>query len=183
MHPPFRSHWPERPGPFAWRPPFGPFGFPGRWRFGGGAGARRGDVRAAILILLAERPMHGYEMIRELESRTNGAWRPSPGSVYPTLQMLADEGLVSSEDQGGRRLFSLAEAGRAEAERLSASPSPWEQFAQDGAEPTFRHAVGQLLVAVAQVARAGTEEQRVRALELISETRRRLYAILAEDAG
>lgn len=190
MHHPFRSPWPDRPGfperPFAWRPPFNQFGFPGhgRGRHGGGwgPGARRGDVRAAILALLAERPMHGYEMIRELESRTNGVWRPSPGSIYPTLQMLADEGLISSDEAGGRRLFTLTDAGRAEVERQAAPRTPWEQFTH-GDEPSLRDAIGQLAFAVIQVTRAGTPEQRAKAMEIITETRRRLYAILAEDAG
>src|SRR5436190_4116105 len=87
---------------------FGPWGpwFGGR----GGPRMRRGNVRAAILALLAERPMHGYEMIQELESRTNGLWRPSAGSIYPTLQMLEDEGLVSGEASEGKRRFSLTDA-------------------------------------------------------------------------
>src|SRR5262245_45884231 len=107
-----RGGWQRGPwGGFgSWGPPFG-----GR---GGGPGVRRGNVRAAILALLAERPMHGYEMIQELEARTDGLWRPSAGSIYPTLQLLEDEGLVSGEDSDGKRRFSLTDAGRAEAERL-----------------------------------------------------------------
>ncbi|HTW98996.1 MAG TPA: PadR family transcriptional regulator, partial [Acidimicrobiales bacterium] len=108
------------PGPFggfgAWfGPGFGPklrggFMAPpwARERFGGGGGrARRGNVRAALLALLAERPMHGYEMIQELDTRTGGAWRPSPGSIYPTLQMLEDEGLVTATEVDGRRTFTI----------------------------------------------------------------------------
>ena len=100
----------------------------------GAAGAGR-NVRAAVLALLLERPMHGYEMITELESRTGGVWRPSPGSVYPTLQLLEDEGLIVSEESGGRKRFTLTEAGRAEAERAS-EPPPWEQFGDDAMSRT-----------------------------------------------
>src|SRR5688572_2824081 len=104
---------------FGFGPPFqhghGHGGGHGRgFRQGRGRG-RRPNVRAALLALLSERPMHGYEMIQELDGRTGGAWRPSPGSVYPTLQLLADEGLIASEESGGRRRFSLTEAGQAEA--------------------------------------------------------------------
>ncbi len=84
---------------------------PGR-RGHGGRRSRRGDVRAAILALLAEQPRHGYEIIREIGERSGGFWRPSPGSVYPTLQMLADEGLVTSKDEHGKKLFELTEAGQ-----------------------------------------------------------------------
>lgn len=89
-------------GPFG--PPFGggPFGG-GRGGRGGGRGrARRGDVRASILALLKDRPMHGYEMIQEIGERSGGAWKPSPGSVYPTLQLLEDEGLITSASEGAR---------------------------------------------------------------------------------
>src|SRR6476659_5530418 len=82
----------------------------------GGPRARRGDVRAAVLALLAERPMHGYEMIKEVEERTQGAWTPSAGSIYPTLQMLEDEGLIRGEESEGKRRFTLTDAGRAEQE-------------------------------------------------------------------
>ena len=117
-------------GPFGPPPPPMPPGPPGPWGFGGrgrGRGRRgRGDVRAAILALLAERPMHGYEMIQELEARTGGVWRPSPGSVYPTLQLLEDEDLIAGEEGEGRRRFALTDAGRAEAERQD-QQAPWEQ--------------------------------------------------------
>src|SRR5262245_33583576 len=100
-----------------WPPMFGP-GF-GRGHWGGGRGrgprggrrGRRGDVRTALLALLSERPMHGYEMIQQLDERTGGIWKPSPGSVYPTLQMLEDEGLVTSTQSEGRKLFTLTDEG------------------------------------------------------------------------
>src|SRR5579875_2677435 len=94
-----------------------------------GRRVRPGDVRAAILHLLAERPMHGYEMIQEIAERTRDAWRPSPGSVYPTLQLLDDEGLiVSSESEGSTKLFELTDKGRAAAEKIKTAP--WKQFAE-----------------------------------------------------
>src|SRR4249919_1877467 len=89
----------------------------------GGPRARRGDIRAAVLALLAERPMHGYEMIKELEERTKGAWVPSAGSIYPTLQLLEDEGLVAGEESDGKRRFTLTEAGaKANDEREGDAP-------------------------------------------------------------
>ena len=120
---PIPGDWPGHRGGFGpmghGHPPFGP---PDFLFFGGGRGRgrgrrSRGNVRAAILALLAERPMHGYEMIQELETRTGGVWRPSPGSIYPTLQLLEEEGLIAGEDVDGRRRFALTDAGRPEAER------------------------------------------------------------------
>jgi DNA-binding PadR family transcriptional regulator len=161
--------------------PFGPPGPPGPWR-GRGRGRRgRGDVRAAILALLAERPMHGYEMIQELEARTGGVWRPSPGSVYPTLQLLEDEGLIAGEEGEGRRRFALTDAGRAEAERQD-QRTPWEQVTA-GVAPaawSLRDAIAQVAQASWSVGSAGTEAQQARALEILHDARRRLYAILAE---
>ena len=168
---------------------FGPFGPPGPpmpggpWR-GRGRGRRgRGDVRAAILALLAERPMHGYEMIQELEARTGGVWRPSPGSVYPTLQLLEDENLIAGEESEGRRRFALTDAGRAEAERLGQGQAPWEQVTAGVAPAAWnlRDAIAQTAQAAWSVGAAGTEAQQARALEILNEARRRLYAILAED--
>src|SRR5918996_792947 len=161
------------------RPPF-PWGHRGRGRGHGRRG--RGDVRAAILALLAERPMHGYEMIQELEARTGGVWRPSPGSVYPTLQLLEDESLVSSEVVEGRKRFALTETGRAEAER-HAERAPWDEATEGIAPVAFglRSAIFQIGEAAWTVASAGTEAQQARALEVLNESRRRLYAILAED--
>jgi DNA-binding PadR family transcriptional regulator len=166
-----------------------PFGFPpppppferGRHGRGGRGRGRRGNVRAAILALLAERPMHGYEMISELESRTGGVWRPSPGSVYPTLQLLEDEGLIEAVAEGGRKSYTLTEAGRAAAE-ASAEQAPWQEFTADEVNEAqdFREAGWGLMQALRQVGMQGTDEQRARALEVLIETRRKLYAILAE---
>jgi DNA-binding PadR family transcriptional regulator len=124
--------------------------------------------------------MHGYEMIQELEARTGGVWRPSPGSVYPTLQLLEDEDLIAGEEGEGRRRFALTDAGRAEAERQG--QAPWETVTA-GVAPaawSLRDAIGQIAQAAWSVAGAGTEAQQARALEILHEARRRLYAILAE---
>jgi DNA-binding PadR family transcriptional regulator len=172
--------WP--PGPFG-PGPHGPGHGHGPWGGGRGRrGARRGDVRAAILGLLAERPMHGYEMIQELSNRTGGFWKPSPGSVYPTLQLLEDEGLITGEESDGRRRFTLTEAGQAESEKAGRGRVPWEHMTEDVGETMLelRGAYGQLFQAF-QAMHSGTEAQQAKAVELLTETRRKLYAILAED--
>jgi DNA-binding PadR family transcriptional regulator len=134
-----------------------------------------------VLALLTERPMHGYEMIQELDGRTGGAWRPSPGSVYPTLQLLEDEGLIVSESAGGRRRFSLTEAGQAEATEAAAQP-PWTEFAEDTVASwnDIRESGFAAMNALRQVMMTGTDDQRARAAQVLDETRRKLYAILAE---
>jgi DNA-binding PadR family transcriptional regulator len=174
----------------AHRSAFGPwqehgFGFGpphGHRRGRGSRRGRRGDVRAAVLALLTERPMHGYEMIQELDTRTGGIWRPSPGSIYPTLQLLEDEGLIVGEESGGRKRFTLTEAGQAEAAQ-SAENAPWQEYADDTVSQAkdFRDAAFGIMNALRQVGFAGTDEQRRRALEVLSETKRKLYAILAES--
>jgi DNA-binding PadR family transcriptional regulator len=157
----------------------GPWGRPGR---GGGRRARRGDVRAAVLALLAERPMHGYEMIKELEERTQGAWTPSAGSIYPTLQMLEDEGLIRGEESGGKRRFTLTEAGRSEQAEKADEEAPWDKV-RDG-EPAEHRALAnslrKLLHSVRQVFDADPEQQK-QVRELLDETRRKVYAILAAE--
>lgn len=148
-----------------------------------GRRARRGDVRAALLALLAERPMHGYDIIQELASRSGGAWRPSPGSIYPTLQMLEDEELVTSEERDGKRVFSLTDPGKAEVEarkERSGGVPPWE-FGQGGEGVVqLREAFFQLGAAAMQVARAGSSAQMKQAAEIVSEARKKIYALLAE---
>ncbi|MFJ6672395.1 PadR family transcriptional regulator [Actinosynnema sp. NPDC091369] len=174
----------DRGGPFP-GPPLPPeppgFGGHGRGR-GRGGRQRRGNVRAAVITLLAERPMHGYEMIQEIGRRTDGLWRPSPGSVYPTLQLLADEGLVAStEEAGGKKLFTLTESGREEAAKLDGAP-PWQQVNDDldAHAAKLRTAARHLGAAMQQMAHAGTREQQARAVEVLGEARRKLYAILGE---
>ena len=154
----------------------------GRGRGRGGPRARRGDVRAAVLALLAERPMHGYEMIKELEERTGGAWTPSPGSIYPTLQMLEDAELIQGEESEGKRRFSLTDTGKAEQESRAGEETPWDA-ARAGADPEaihLRDSVVKLNHTFGQVFHAGDEDQRRRVRELLDETRRKVYAILAE---
>lgn len=149
----------------------------------GGPRARRGDVRAAVLALLAERQMHGYEMIKEIEERSGGAWTPSAGSIYPTLQMLEDEGLVRGEESEGKRRFTLTDEGRAEQEEKAGEVTPWDAVSA-GAAPEqvqLRMAVGKLHHAVGQVFHAADTEQQKRVRELLDESRRRIYAILAEE--
>ena len=162
--------------------PRGGFGFGGpRGRRGGGRRGKRGDVRAAILVLLADRAMHGYEMIQEISERSNGLWRPSPGSVYPTLQLLGDEGLIAAtETEGSKRLFELTDEGRAAAEKVETAP--WDEIAQ-GADPgavSLHTAVTQLMGAVAQSAYAATEEQQQRIVDIVNNARREGYHLLGE---
>ncbi|MFF9851537.1 PadR family transcriptional regulator [Streptomyces litmocidini] len=171
-------------GPFG--PGFGggPFGGPfgGRGRGGGRGRARRGDVRASILALLKDRPMHGYEMIREIGERSDGAWKPSPGSVYPTLQLLEDEGLITSATEGGKKLFTLTDTGRAEAEE--GPEAPWEEAGRGvdwEAVNEIRQAGFGLMEAFGQVWKTGSTEQRQKAVAVINEARKKLYLILADE--
>ncbi|MFE0105598.1 PadR family transcriptional regulator [Streptomyces sp. NPDC059009] len=170
--------------------PFGPgFGGPGPW--GGGRGgrggprgrARRGDVRASILALLKDRPMHGYEMIQEIAERSGGAWKPSPGSVYPTLQLLEDEGLISSASEGGKKLFSLTDEGRSAADE--GADAPWEEAGRGVDWDTLneiRQAGFGLMEAFGQVWKTGSKEQREKAVSVINDARKKLYLILADES-
>ena len=192
---PFRGQGFGRGGPFGgfdlrtafgpWRPP-GPPRPPGHGPRGGRGGRGRhgrGNVRAAVLALLLERPMHGYEMIQQLDERTNGMWRPSPGSIYPTLQLLEDEGLIVSEQVEGKRRYSLTDEGRARAEQVE--DVPWRQQFEGFDWETLgklRDAAAGLMTAFGQLMSTATAEQKARAIEVLHETRRKLYAILAEGA-
>jgi DNA-binding PadR family transcriptional regulator len=157
----------------------GPDGPP--WGRRGGR-MRRGDIRTALLVVLEDGPGHGYDLIQRLEEKSDGVWRPSPGSVYPTLQLLEDEGLVRSTERDGKRIFELTDAGAAEAaERVAeAGGTPWELAGRSG-QYELRASMGQLAVAMKQVAVAGSDEQRTRVLEILKDARKRIYAILAED--
>ncbi|MFG1604337.1 PadR family transcriptional regulator [Actinoplanes sp. NPDC049265] len=172
---PFGPGGPGGPGGHGWGG-----GFEGRGGRRGGRGSRP-NVRPAVLALLLERPMHGYEIIQELESRTGGIWRPSPGSVYPTLQLLEDEGLIEAEAAGGRKSYRLTSDGRPEAETAAQNP-PWAQFSEDSMSQVhdFRDAAVGIFDALRQVGFNGTPEQRQKALEVLGDTKRRLYAILAD---
>jgi DNA-binding PadR family transcriptional regulator len=151
----------------------------GHHAFGRRAG--RGDIRVAILALLAEAPMHGYQIIQELTERTGGVWRPSPGSVYPTLQQLEDEDLVrETASESGKRVYELTDTGR---ERAASSAAPWSDVAGESEDAlvALRDLAHQVLAASRQVAHAGTAAQLESAQAVLRETRRSLYRILSED--
>ena len=171
-------------GPFEFGMRGGPFGPP---RFGGrGPRVRRGDVRAAILDLLAEgQPWNGYQIIQEIGARTQGVWRPSAGSVYPALQQLEDEALIRAEaGEDRRRMYTLSDEGRAyveeHADELKAS---WDAVtgSVNDTEVQLRHTIHQVMVAVSQVAQAGSAAQVQQAGKILADTRRALYRILAAD--
>lgn len=143
----------------------------------------KGDVRSAVLSLLLEQPMHGYQIIREIEDRSGGSWKPSPGSVYPTLQLLTDEGLVQAEESNGRKTYSLTAEGRAAAgDETTERTAPWESAgSRDGGRMTALPKAGiELAQAAAQVGRTGDKEQIAQAVEILDEARRKLYSILAQ---
>ncbi|MEV4669527.1 PadR family transcriptional regulator [Microbacterium sp. LWO12-1.2] len=157
-------------------------------RPGGGSRMARGDVRSAVLSLLAEKPMHGYQIINEISERSGGSWKPSAGSVYPTLQLLADEGLIEAEEQNGRKTYSLTEAGRDVAAESADTPAPWESSGHRAGESrdsarfnALPKAGVDLAAAAAQVGRSGSPEQVQATIEVLDEARRRLYSILAQD--
>ena len=179
------GHWGLWGGP----PPFPPFPMPpwmgrgsGAWR---GTKARRGDVRAAILAVLAEQPMNGYQLIQEIAARSGGAWKPSPGSIYPTLQQLEDEGLVRADVDAGRRVFTLTEQGQTYvAEHPDEVEAPWQGLGEPAADASeVKPLIGQVAAAVWQIMAVGTPEQQAKGREALVELRRKLYAILAEDDG
>jgi DNA-binding PadR family transcriptional regulator len=151
----------------------------GRGGWGGGRRMPRGAIRTAILVALRDEPGHGYEVMRRLEEMSGGLWRPSPGSVYPHLQMLEDEGLVRSTDVDGSRTFTLTETGRAEAEKAKL---PWQEAGESDDEVrTLRLGMGQLMSAAKQLAGAGEKTQIERGIAVIQKARKELYQILAED--
>jgi DNA-binding PadR family transcriptional regulator len=167
-------------------------GFGGGWGgppFGGGGGprrgrrARRGDVRTAVLLLLAEEPRNGYQLMQELEERSGGTWRPSAGSIYPALQLLEDEGLIRSEQVDGRKLLHLTDAGRKLVEeRPSGQSAPWDDLAGDVSDDSraIMKVVKEVMVAVTQLIQYGSESQRAEGRRLLVTVRRDLYRILAE---
>ncbi|MFJ3720685.1 PadR family transcriptional regulator [Streptomyces sp. NPDC090057] len=178
----FGPFGPGGPGWGPGGPGFGPGPWGPRGRGGPRGRARRGDVRASILALLRERPMHGYEMIQEIAERSGGAWKPSPGSVYPTLQLLEDEGLIVSESEGGKKLFALTDSGRTAAG--DGPEAPWEEASRGvdwEALGEIRQAGMGLMQAFGQVWNTGTKEQREKALAVVTEARKKLYLILADE--
>ena len=173
---PWGGWWPGPPGP------------PPGWARGPKAG--RGDVRAAILALLREGPRNGYQIMSEIEERSGGAWRPSPGAIYPALSQLADEGLITGEESDGRRTYSLTEAGRRYVEQNpEMARGAWESAAQqeawqeDWQLPGLLAEAARLGGGIVQIAHAGTPEQVQAAEQLLQRTRRELYRILAGEAG
>jgi len=153
---------------------------PGPW-FPGRPRVSRGDVRAAILHLLTEGPMHGYQIMSELSERTDGMWRPSPGSIYPTLNQLEDEDLVRAEEKDGKKVYSLTDAGRLEVEGDDEA-APWDRFSSPFSKGVMalRDAGFRLGAAVMQVGRAGSDDQVARTRDILEEARRKIYEILAE---
>jgi DNA-binding PadR family transcriptional regulator len=138
-------------------------------------------VRSAILALLDDRPMHGYEMIQELEERTGGRWKPSAGSIYPTLQLLEDEGLVTPEEVEGRKVFSLTDAGKEAAPERNEGGRPWEQGDEDSPRFAVRQELFRTVGAAKTVSRGDDDELMTKAAEILKDTRRKLYGLLAEE--
>ena len=173
--------WPHAPGARFGAPPWA-----GPWESGWGGGpsrprAARGDVRLAILALLAEAPRHGYQLIQDIGERSHGAWTPSPGAVYPALSALQDEGLIDEEKVEGRRVFSLTEAGRRYVEARSEEiGAVFAGFSQEQAEEVedLRHLMMGVGAAAMQVIAAGEAEQ---ARQILNRARRELFAVLAAD--
>ncbi len=153
--------------------------------FGGrGRRMRRGNVRAAVLLLLGDEPRNGYQLMQELEQRSGGAWRPSPGSMYPALQLLADEGLIRGEQREGGTVYELTDAGRAHVEEHREQlGTPWEQAGADVPEAVrdLGRLLGQVAIATRQVMHAGNPAQAKEASQILADTRRALYRILAEE--
>jgi DNA-binding PadR family transcriptional regulator len=149
-----------------------------------GPKVRRGDVRAAILDVLAVEPMNGYQVIQQIAERSGGAWKPSPGSVYPTLQQLEDEGLVEGSHDGGRRLLSLTEAGHKyveeHPEELAGTWRPFEDASDVEEHADLKPVIGQVMGAVWQVVVSGNRQQQAEAAEILAESRGMLYGLLAE---
>jgi DNA-binding PadR family transcriptional regulator len=173
---------PDGAGP-RWGRPGGPdFGFdhhgPPPWA---ARRMRRGDIRTAVLGALQDGPGHGYELMSRLAERTGGRWRPSPGSVYPMLQALQDEGLVTSTEADGKRVYELTEPGQvAAAERIESGGAPWAFAANDG-HHKLRAAVMQFVGAAKQVGMSGSQELLEKAEPIVTEARRKLYQLLAES--
>ncbi len=175
---PFGPHGPFGPGgPFG---PRGPLGGRGRGR------ARRGDVRQAVLALLAEEPMNGYQAIQAMAERTGGGWRPSPGAIYPAVSQLEDEGLIEPFDNNGAKAYRLTEAGQLVASEID--PKPWDAFNADNApeHPEVLRSMwkefSSLAMAAQEITRSGSRAQQQQAAQILAETRRSLYGLLASDS-
>src|SRR3954468_13441118 len=165
-----RHHHPRRGHPAAFD---GPRSHPR----GGRGRAARGDVRAAVLLLVSEQPMHGYQLMQAIADRSGGRWTPSPGAIYPTISQLEDEGLVTVTAESGRKLVTLTDVGREQVEAFRASANPFAGF-ETG--PDLRANLEQLHHAVRQVGRTGREAQRAAAADILEQARRSLYLLLAD---
>lgn len=170
-------------GPGFGGPQFGRgFGGPPWARGMRGPKARRGDVRAAILSVLSDQARNGYQVIQEIAERTNGAWKPSPGSIYPTLQQLEDEGLVEQVSDGGRKVYTLTDDGR---DYVATHPdemaAPWAAMSDPETDGDLKPLLGQVAAAMWQVMAVGTPEQQAAAKDAVTELRKTLYGILAAD--
>jgi len=165
---------------------WGGFGPRHRGPRGRGRKARRGDIRTAALLLLAEEPRNGYQIMQEVEERSEGVWSPSPGSVYPALSQLEDEGLIRTQELDGRRVFALADAGEALlAERPEDRPAPWEEMSESvsGSAHELGRMMREVAYAFVQVMKTGSEAQVASAREVLVRTRKDLYRILADGEG
>jgi DNA-binding PadR family transcriptional regulator len=175
-------------GPWGDRPPFGggrggPFGGRGG-PFGGGRGRRRrGVLPVAILMLLDEEPRNGYQLMQTIEERSGGRWRPSPGSVYPTLSQLEDEGLIRAVEREGTKLFEITDQGHERLADSKTDPAPWAEEEDPDAPDVHRMASLMIQIGKAawQVAQEGDERQTEQAYQTLAETRRALYRILAQE--
>lgn len=150
---------------------------------GGRGRAQRGDVRTAIMLVVADEAMHGYQIMQAMSDRTGGAWHPSPGAVYPTIAQLEDEGLVTTQEEGGRRLVTLTPEGRTYVEERSARlGDPFADFAARVSGPDLRDPLQQLHAAARQIAASGTAAQIEAAAQVLGQARRSLYLILAGES-
>jgi DNA-binding PadR family transcriptional regulator len=142
---------------------------------------RHGEVRGALLLALVDGPAHGYELGQRLLRASGGAWQPSPGSIYPTLSVLADDGAVRSEERDGKRIFTLTKRGEAEVHERSrrGEPPPWSE-AFDRNTGALREAVVQLKLAAKQISAVGNAQHREAAIAVVNEARARLYELLAK---
>lgn len=147
---------------------------------GGGRRRRRGDVRLAVLLLIAERPSNGYQLIQEIGTRSDGRWKPSSGAIYPALAQLEDEGLIQLTESEAGKIYQITDAGRTEAETAGEQPAPWETNSQDGERPHLMAGLKQLHGAVTAVAQSGDEDLVAKAAEELDQTRRRLFKLLAD---
>lgn len=148
-----------------------------------GGRMRRGQIRTALLGELVDGPGHGYELMQRLEEKSGGAWRPSPGSVYPTLQMLEDEGLVRSVERDDKRVFEITESGRDEYARRSeeAGGPQWSDARAKSPRGQLRENGMQIVIAARQLVHHGSDEQVDQAVEVLRNARKALYGILAGD--